>query len=190
MKSHKRIDEQQAYDMWLECLDSAIKSVVSMVLYIVIQRKWHRDKVVELFDDIVETINTPIKVFGKEVDDLYIQDYISKNYPEIDFSRIKVNAASKDESRRRNKEYNRTQQSRKELKAKEPKLIIYIAPKGDGKLNVDLDSRIIGFDDAMNGIVMAFLKIMKECTGRTDDDTARKIFDNALKNDLKGEWDK
>ena len=75
MKSHKRIDEQQAYDMWLECLNSAIKSVVSMVLYIVIQRKWHRYNVIALFDDIVETINTPIKVFGKEVDDLYIQDY-------------------------------------------------------------------------------------------------------------------
>ena len=61
-----------------------------------------------VFDDIVDMINTPIRVFGKEVDDLYIQDYISKNYPEIDFSRIKINAASKDESRRRNKEYNKS----------------------------------------------------------------------------------
>ena len=108
MKSHRQINEQKAYDMWLEGLNSSVKSVVSMVLYIVIQRKWHRYNVIALFDDIVETINTPIKVFGKEVDDLYIQDYISENYPEIDFSRIKVNAASKDESRRRNKEYNRS----------------------------------------------------------------------------------
>lgn len=190
MKSHQQINEQKAYDMWLEGLNSSVKSAVCMVLYVVIKRKWHRDKVIKLFDDIVDMINTPIKVFGKEVDDLYIQDYISEKYPEIDFSRIKVNAASKDESRRRSKEHDRTQQSRKELKAKEPKLIIYITPKGDEKLDVDLDSKIIGYDDAMNGIVMAFLKVMKECTGRTDDDTARKIFDNALKNDLKREWNK
>lgn len=108
MKAHRQINEQKAYDMWLEGLNSSVKSVICMVLYVVIKRKWHRDKVIKLFDDIVDMINTPIKVFGKEVDDLYIQDYISKNYPEIDFSRIKVNAASKDESRRRNKEYNKS----------------------------------------------------------------------------------
>ena len=107
VKAHRRIEEQQAYDMWLENLNNTITSTVAMVLYVVIQRGWHRDKVIKLFDDIVATLSTPIKVFGKEVDDLYIQDYISKKYPEIDFSRIKVTPASKDENRRRNKQRDR-----------------------------------------------------------------------------------
>lgn len=107
MKAHRHIEEQQVYDMWLANLNNTITSTVAMVLYVVIQRGWHRDKVIKLFDDIVATLSTPIKVFGKEVDDLYIQDYISKKYPEIDFSRIKVTPASKDENRRRNKQRDR-----------------------------------------------------------------------------------
>ena len=48
MKSHQQINEQKAYDMWLEGLNSSVKSVVCMVLYVVIKRKWHRDKVIKL----------------------------------------------------------------------------------------------------------------------------------------------
>lgn len=104
MKSHRQIDSRKAYDMWLTNLNDTVRSAVAIVLFVVIQRGWHRDRVVKLFNDIASAINTPINVFGKEVDDLYVQDYISKRYPEIDFSKINVNAASRIESQKRNKE--------------------------------------------------------------------------------------
>lgn len=104
MKSHRQIDSRKAYDMWLTNLNDTMRSAVAIVLFVVIQRRWHRDRVVKLFNDIASAINTPINVFGKEVDDLYVQDYISKRYPEIDLSKINVNAASRIESQKRNKE--------------------------------------------------------------------------------------
>ena len=106
MKSHQRITEQQAYDLWVESFNSTFQTVLSIVLYVVIKRGWHRDAVVKLFNDVIDAVNTPIKVFGKELDDLYVQEYIMKNYPEIDFSKAKINLASKETTRRRNKEHN------------------------------------------------------------------------------------
>jgi len=107
VKAHQRIDEQTAHNIWVTSVESSFKSAICIVIYTVIKRKWHRDKVIQLFNDIVDTINTPVKVFGREVDDLHIQSYIESNYPEIDFSKIKFNLSSHKESKQRNKEYGR-----------------------------------------------------------------------------------
>ncbi len=114
MKSHQQITEQQAYDIWIESFNSTFQTVLSIVLYVLIRRGWHREALVKLFNDVIDAVNTPIEVFGKEVDDLYIQEYISKNYPEIDFSKAKFNLAPLTTTRRRNKEHSNhiTQQSK------------------------------------------------------------------------------
>jgi len=104
MKSHMQITERQIYDIWTQSADETTRSAVLVILYTLIQRGWHRDRLIKLFEDIVTAFTQPLNIFGKEVDDLYVEMYLKKYYPEIDLKRIRVRKASLEESRRRHKE--------------------------------------------------------------------------------------
>ena len=62
------------------------KAAIAEVLLVLHERKWHKENIQKLFEDMVCLYQRPAP-FGKEVSDQDIINFIEKKY-EIDFNRI------------------------------------------------------------------------------------------------------
>lgn len=79
MKAHRRADEVYRYNVWKECSEDIAKSMILAVLFIADRRKWHKDKVMKLYEDIIDLLENPIMIFGKQVSSIDMEAYIVKN---------------------------------------------------------------------------------------------------------------
>ena len=104
MKAHRRADEVYRYNVWKECSEDIAKSMILAVLFIADRRKWHKDKVLTLYEDIIDLLENPIMIFGKQVSSIDMEAYIVKKYG-IDLSRVKLDLASMGSGRKKEKEY-------------------------------------------------------------------------------------
>lgn len=104
MKAHRRADEVYRYNVWKECSEDIAKSMILAVLFIADRRKWHKDKVIKLYEDIIDLLENPIMIFGKQVSSIDMEAYIVKKYG-IDLSRVKLDLASMGSGRKKEKEY-------------------------------------------------------------------------------------
>lgn len=104
MKAHRRADEVYRYNVWKECSEDIAKSMILAVLFIADRRKWHKDKVLKLYEDIIDLLENPIMIFGKQVSSIDMEAYIVKKYG-IDLSRVKLDLASMGSGRKKEKEY-------------------------------------------------------------------------------------
>lgn len=104
MKAHRRADEVYRYNVWKECSEDIAKSMILAVLFIADRRKWHKDKVMKLYEDIIDLLENPIMIFGKQVSSIDMEAYIVKKYS-IDLSRVKLDLASMGSGRKKEKEY-------------------------------------------------------------------------------------
>jgi hypothetical protein len=104
MKAHRRADEVYRYNVWKECSEDIAKSMILAVLFIADRRKWHKDKVMKLYEDIIDLLENPIMIFGKQVSSIDMEAYIVKKYG-IDLSRVKLDLASMGSGRKKEKEY-------------------------------------------------------------------------------------
>lgn len=103
MKAHRRADEVYRYNVWKECSEDIAKSMILAVLFIADRRKW-QDKVMKLYEDIIDLLENPIMIFGKQVSSIDMEAYIVKKYG-IDLSRVKLDLASMGSGRKKEKEY-------------------------------------------------------------------------------------
>lgn len=104
MKAHRRADEVYKYNVWKECSEDIAKSMILAVLFIVDRRKWHKDKVLKLYEDIIDLLENPIMIFGRQVSSIDMEAYIVKKYG-IDLSRVKLDLAPMGSGRKKEKEY-------------------------------------------------------------------------------------
>lgn len=104
MKAHRRADEVYRYNVWKECSEDIAKSMILAVLFIADRRKWHKDKVMKLYEDIIDLLENPIMIFGKQVSSIDMEAYIVKKYG-IDLSRVKLDLAPMGSGRKKEKEY-------------------------------------------------------------------------------------
>lgn len=79
MKAHRRADEVYKYNVWKECSEDIAKSMILAVLFIADRRKWHKENVLKLYEDIIDLLEKPIMIFGKQVSSIDMEAYIVKN---------------------------------------------------------------------------------------------------------------
>lgn len=72
--------------------DDIARAVLGVVLYVLHLRKWHKDKIIKFFNDVVSIINMP-PAFGKYANDKEIRAFIETKYG-IDFSKVHLNIES------------------------------------------------------------------------------------------------
>lgn len=77
--------------------DDIARAIVGVVLYELHLRKWHKDRIVKFFNDIVSIINMP-PAFGKYANDKEIREFIKAKY-DIDFDKIKLSIESSKEGK-------------------------------------------------------------------------------------------
>lgn len=102
MKSHRRADTAEAYNIWVDCSEDIARSIIIFVLYILDKRHWHRENILKLYEDIIALLTTPMRIFGKEVSNLDIEKYIVGKYG-IDLNRVKLNLAPMGSGKRKDK---------------------------------------------------------------------------------------
>lgn len=104
MKAHRRADEAYRYNVWKESAEDIAKSMILAVLFIADRRKWHKENVLKLYEDIIDLLEKPIMIFGKQVSSIDMEAYIVKKYG-IDLSRVKLDLAPMGSGRKKEKEY-------------------------------------------------------------------------------------
>lgn len=104
MKAHRRADEVYKYNVWKECSEDIAKSIILAVLFIADRRKWHKENVLKLYEDIIDLLEKPIMIFGRQVSSIDMEAYIVKKYG-IDLSRVKLDLAPMGSGRKKEKEY-------------------------------------------------------------------------------------
>lgn len=98
MKAHRVMDARKAHEIWEAGVNSDMQTAIALVLYILKNRGWHKDRLAKLFEDYVSELSHPMVFFGKEVDNEMMMDYIEKAIG-IDLSRVKVRCESFDPKR-------------------------------------------------------------------------------------------
>lgn len=104
MKAHKRINQLIYFELWQKYTQISTRSAVAMILYMLyVRRKWHKEQIIKLYEDIVELYSIPLVIFGREVNNADVEDYMVKHIPELDFDKLTVNTESYMECVRREK---------------------------------------------------------------------------------------
>ena len=99
MKSRMKLTREKEYKIFCEQVEFVTRSTVLVILYILYQKGWHKDKIEKLYDEICEFYTSPPIVFGKEINDLYIQEYMTKHF-DMDLEKLKLTIASERESQK------------------------------------------------------------------------------------------
>lgn len=86
------MDARKGYDIWRTAVDSDMQTAISLVLFILQKRGWHKDRLQKLFEDFVGELSHPIVFFGKETDNEKLEEHIEKTVG-VDLSRVKVRCA-------------------------------------------------------------------------------------------------
>lgn len=83
-----KLSKRESHVLYEGAANDAARSIIGAVLYVMHLRKWHKDKIQKLYDDILSVLDMP-PVFGEAIRDYQIRDFLRERY-DIDFSRIKL----------------------------------------------------------------------------------------------------
>ena len=84
-----KLSRKECSIVYGEAAKDAAKSVIGAVLMVCHLRKWHKERIIKLFDDILAVMDMP-EICGKTMTDYDVQQFITKKYG-IDFDRVHIN---------------------------------------------------------------------------------------------------
>ena len=83
-----RLRQKECNEIYGQAANDAAKSIISAVLYICHLRRWHKDRIIKLYEDILSIFDMP-QILGRTMTDYEMIQFISGKYG-IDFDRINI----------------------------------------------------------------------------------------------------
>lgn len=83
-----RLTQKETDIIYKEIMDRGAASIIAAVLLVLDQRKWHKEKIIKFYEDILYILDFP-QLLGKELHDYDVKKYLTKKYG-IDFSKVNV----------------------------------------------------------------------------------------------------
>lgn len=84
----RRLSNAERRDLSRQMVDAAFPAVMAAVLYVLHLRRWHKDRIVKLYDDVCALLAVPIGLRGKCLDDRQVEEYLARVYG-IDWDKIR-----------------------------------------------------------------------------------------------------
>lgn len=84
----KRLSGAENRNLSRQMVDAAFPAVMAAVLYVLHLRRWHKDRIVKLYDDVCALLAVPIGLRGRYLDDRQTEEYLSRQYG-IDWDKIR-----------------------------------------------------------------------------------------------------
>ena len=97
MKSHygpPRLSQKEAEAVYRFVADDVTCNAIAAVLTVLHMRKWHKDQISKLYDDVIGILDQP-PILGKNLMSEDVKEFLTKKYG-IDWSRVHIRLESEE----------------------------------------------------------------------------------------------